>query len=287
MYRKIISCVTGLILFSPMGWGQLQLPQPSPKATISQTIGLTDISIEYSSPGVKGRAIWGELVPYDKLWRAGANAATKISFSKDVSIEGNPVPKGSYSIFMIPSMSGWTVILNKDVSASTDSYKQENDVLRIKTFPASIPKRERLAYLFSQFTEDQTNVDMEWETVKVSFTVKVDTDKQAIDNIKNATGSAWRTFANAARYHLEKKNLEQANTYADQSIALGGDWYAMWMKAQIMAEKKNYKEALSWAQKAKENGDKNPSGFFFKDQVEKAISDWKPLAEQDSKKKKK
>src|SRR3954470_9035390 len=82
---------------------QLQLPQPSPKASVMQTVGLTDITIDYSSPAVKGRNVWGELVPYDKVWRAGANSATKITFSKDVTISGTVVPKGSYSLFIIPS----------------------------------------------------------------------------------------------------------------------------------------------------------------------------------------
>src|SRR5690606_4616469 len=84
-------------------YAQLQLPAPSPKASVMQTVGLTEITIDYSSPGVKGRTIWGDLVPYDKVWRAGANAATKITFSQNVSINGTEVAKGTYSIFAIPS----------------------------------------------------------------------------------------------------------------------------------------------------------------------------------------
>lgn len=269
----LLAVLTASIHFT---FAQLQLPQPSPKAQVMQTVGLTDLTIDYSSPAVRGRTIWGGLVPFDQLWRAGANAATKITFSKDVTIDNTPLAKGSYSVFMIPSSAGWTVILNKDASASEETYKQENDVVRIKTFPAAVQKKERLQYSITNFTDDQATVDMEWENVRISFNVKLDTEKQALDNIKNATGSTWRVHANAARYHLEKKNLDAAITYIDQAIALAGsEWYALWIKAQVLAEKKDYKNALVFAQRAKENGDKNPSSFWYKEAVEAALKDWK------------
>ncbi|MCC6684390.1 MAG: DUF2911 domain-containing protein [Bacteroidia bacterium] len=288
MKRKtIFTMLFALVGFANV-YAQLQLPQPSPKAQVMQTVGLTDITIDYSSPAVKGRTVWGDLVPYDQLWRAGANAATKITFSKDVTIENVAVAKGSYSLFIIPSQSGWTIILNKDASASTDQYKQENDVVRVKTFPSTIPKRERMAFIFSNTTDDQTSIDLEWEMVKVSFVVKAATDKQAEDNIKSATSGTWRIHANAARYFLEKKNLADATKQIDLALSLApNEWYAIWIKAQIQAELKEYKNAYANAVKAKTEGDKNPQGFFFKTQVEKAIADWKPKADAEPAKKKK
>ena len=255
---------------------QLQLPAPSPKAQVMQTVGLTDITIDYSSPGVKGRKIWGELVPYDKLWRAGANAATKVTFSKDVTIEGKKVAAGSYSLFIIPSMNAeWTIILNSNATASTDEYSQEKDIVRIKTKPMTVENKERLAWYFVDFTTGSATIAMEWEKVRVSFNVSLDTETQALDNIKNTLGGSWRNYNSAARYMMEKKDLEKATAYVDQSLALSSEWFNNWTKAQILAEKKMYKEALVYAQKAKELGDKNPDGFFFKDQVEKALVDWK------------
>jgi len=269
----LLAMLTASIHFT---FAQLQLPQPSPKAQVMQTVGLTDITIEYSSPAVRGRAIWGALVPFDKVWRAGANAATKITFSKDVTVDNTPVAKGTYSVFMIPSNAGWTVVLNKDASASEETYKPENDVVRVKTFPSAIQKKERLQYSITNFTDDQASIDMEWEAVRISFNMKTDTEKQALDNIKNATAGTWRVHANAARWHMEKKNLDVANQYIDQAIALAAtEWYALWIKAQILAEKKDYKNALVFAQRAKENGDKNPSSFWYKDEVENALKDWK------------
>ena len=118
--KKLIILTTAIIGTAVSVSAQLTLPQPSPKAMVMQTIGYTEVTIDYSSPAVKGRTIWGELVPFDKIWRAGANSATKITFSKDVTVNGAAVPKGSYSIFMIPTKEGrWTVIINKDATAST------------------------------------------------------------------------------------------------------------------------------------------------------------------------
>ena len=262
---------------------QLVLPQPSPKASVMQTVGLTDITIDYSSPGVKGRNIWGDVVPFDKVWRAGANSATKITFSKDVSIEGTNVPKGSYSIFMIPSKAEWTIIINKNPTASMDEYKQDMDLLRIKSAPTSISNRERLAYMITDFNDDAATISMEWEKVRVSFKIALATDKQSIENIDKTTGGTWSIYNSAARFYFEKKDYDKALGYANQSLSLSQQWFNNWMKAQILAAKGLTSEAYKFALTAKEIGDQKPEGFFYKSQVEKAISDWKTT---DTKKKK-
>jgi len=121
----------------------LDLPRPSPFAKVVQTVGLTDITVDYSSPGVKGRKIWGAVVPYDQLWRAGANNPTKITFSRDVSIADKPVPAGSYAFFIIPTKGAWTVILNKkvDQAGTGRDYKQADDLLRLQVTPKPAPFR--------------------------------------------------------------------------------------------------------------------------------------------------
>lgn len=263
---------------------QLQLPQPSPKASVMQQVGLTDITIEYSSPAVKGRKIWGELVPYDKLWRAGANAATKITFSKDVVIEGANVAKGTYSIFAIPSADKWTIIINKDANASTDSYKEENDVARFPVKMTDANFSERLHYWFSNFTEEKTTINLAWEKVTVSFDVACATSKQAAENIDKALGATWMQYNNAARYYYDQKDYTKALEYVNMSINLSSQWFNNWVKAQVLQAKGLTKDAYSYALKAKELGDKTPEGFFFKSQVEKALEDWKSAAAPDKKK---
>lgn len=279
--KKNILQLSILLLLITVGFenafAQLTLPAPSPKASVMQTVGLTDITIDYSSPGVKGRTIWGDLLPYDSLWRAGANAATKITFSKDVTVGGTAVPKGSYSIHMIPSKAEWTIILNKNANASTADYKKEEDIVRIKVKPETIANRERLTYIVSDFTDESASVDMEWEKVRVSIPVKMATNEQALASINNTLNSTWRTYTNAARYMLDtKKDYEEGLKLIYQSISLSADqWFSHWIKAQLLAAKQMNKEALASAQKAKELGDKNPAGFFYKTQVEKALVDWK------------
>jgi Protein of unknown function (DUF2911) len=276
MFKKIITLFAVAAVSIASSQAQLQLPAPSPAASVKQTAGLTEITIDYSSPGVKGRTVFGDLVPYNQIWRTGANGATTINFSKDVTIEGTKVAQGKYSIFTIPGASEFVMILNKDVTASADSYKKEDDVVRINVKPRACEFRERLAFMFSNFSDNQLTVDMEWEKTRVSFTVNLDTDTQAKGNIDRELGRTWRTYNSAARYYLDNnKELETGLKYADQSISLKDEWFNNWSKAQILAAMNNKSEAYKFALKAKELGDKNVDGFFYKTQVEKAIVDWK------------
>ncbi len=263
-----------LLFVSTQNFAQLALPAPSPKASVMQTVGLTDITIEYSSPGVKGRTIFGDLVPYDKIWRTGANAATKITFSKDVTISGTKVAKGSYSVFTIPGKTEWTVILNKNASASADEYKKEEDAIRIMAKPEIAPMRERLVFQIVDFDDSKATVSLEWEKLRVSFALNLATDEQAIENIKSSLGGTWRTYNSAARYMMDKKDYETAMKYANQSLQLSDEWFNNWTKANILSKMNKNKEAYELATKTKTLGDKNPEGFFFKDQVEKALAEW-------------
>ena len=267
------------LAFSPRSArADLELPRPSPFAKVSQDVGLTQITVDYSSPGVKGRKIWGALVPFDKMWRTGANVATKITFSKDVTVADQPVPAGTYSLFTIPAKTGdWTLILNKnpDQPGTQQNYKQELDLMRAKIHTKAAPHRERLAFIFNDFSDDAASLDLEWEKLRVSIPIKVGTATQAVANINNAIDNAWRPFANAARYMLEtKKDPDTALKYIDQSIAIKEDWFNVWTKASILAAKNNYKEARVLAQKSYDLGAKQGPGFFLEGEVKKAIADW-------------
>lgn len=268
----------GLICLSAWpAMAQLQLPRPSPQAKVSQTVGLTEISVEYSSPGVKGRKIWGALVPFGEVWRAGANQATKVTFSKDVTVGDTPIPAGSYALFAIPSQGAWTLILNKNFNqGGTSEYKKELDVVRLQVQPKPIAHRERLAYLVADFTDDAASLDLEWEKLRVSLPIKLNTQAQALANIKAMSDSAWAPYNNAARYMLEsKKDYDAGLQLVEKSIAVREHWYNLWTKAQLLAAKGNYREAYPYAEKAKQLGDKTPDAFFMSDDVNKALKDWK------------
>jgi hypothetical protein len=255
----------------------LDLPRPSPFAKVVQTVGLTDITVDYSSPGVKSRKIWGAVVPYDQMWRAGANQATKITFSRDVTVAGKPVPAGTYAFFVIPTKSAWTVILNKraDQAGTGRDYKQADDLLRAQVQPKSAPFRERLAYLVTDFTDDKASLDLEWEKLRLSIPITVATGAQVTANITAAIDGTWRTYANAARYLLEtKKDADTAGKYIDQSLALKEDWFNVWIKAEVLAAKGNFKDARAQGDRAYELGKKS-DGFFLEPEMKKTLAEWK------------
>ena len=275
--RRVSISVVLLCSLGGAARADLDLPRPSPFAKVTQTVGYTDITVDYSSPGVKGRKIWGGLVPYDKMWRAGANTATKVTFSRDVTFAGKPVPAGTYAFFLIPSKAAWTVILNKkpDQSGTGRDYKQEDDLLRVQITPKAAPMRERLAYLVTDFTDDKASLEMEWEKLRLSIPIGLDTAKQAQAAIDGAVDNVWRTYANAARYMLEtKKDYATGLKYIDQSLALKEDWFNTWIKAELLAAQGHYGDARTLAQKAYDLGSKSPMVFMEGD-VKKALGDWK------------
>ncbi len=146
----------------------------SPKAEVMQTIGFTEVRIVYSRPGVKGRTIWGKLVPYDAVWRAGANEATKITFSSDVTIEGKKLKKGSYGFFAIPGKNEWTLIFNKVADQwGAFEYNESEDALRIKVKTEKAVWQEWLAYTISKTSDSSAVIRLEWEKIKVPFKVEV------------------------------------------------------------------------------------------------------------------
>jgi hypothetical protein len=269
-------CATLLLLAAPGASAQLQLPAPSPAAMVKQQVGLTDITLEYSSPGVKGRKVFGDLVPWNKPWRTGANASTKITFSRDVTFGGKAVPAGTYALVSHPTPKGWTVSLNKELGLwQGKSYDAKLDVVRVPATTTQVPARERLTFLFSNTTDDTTSLDLEWDTLRVSVPVKADTTAHARANIQSTLDNAWRAHANAARYMADTaRDYAKALEYVNTSISVQSNWYNNWVKAEVLARQGNYTEARKFAQTAWELGQKD-SNFFFRDAVAKALAEWK------------
>ncbi len=267
-----------LLLASAPARADLELPRPSPTAKITQQVGLTDVTVEYSCPGVKSRKIWDGLVPYDKMWRTGANTATKITFSKDVTFADKPVPAGTYALFTIPTKGAWTVILNKkpDQPGTATDYKADLDLLRVQIKPGVAPFRERLAFIFSNMTDDKASLDLEWDKLRLSIPIGAATAQQALANVTNAVDNGWRVYANSARYMLEtKKDYDTGLKYVDTSLGLKEDWFNLWIKAQLLAAKGDYKNAVATGEKAQTLGEKNVAGFFLAADVKKGLGDWK------------
>lgn len=256
---------------------QLELPQPSLKAKTEQRVGVTDFTIDYTSPGVKKRKIWGELVAYDKPWRAGANAATKLTASRDFSFGGTAVKAGTYSVFMIPAKGQWTVILNSDTAASEQSYDAKKDAARVKVAPAALPAvRERLLYVFTDSQDDRTMLDLEWERVRIRMPITVDTKKFVNDSIEAATNGPAQAQLRVAGYYFNSNDFARALVFADKSIAIQSTWRNEWLRAQILQKQGKKADAVAAANRAQNLG-KTDKIFeqFVKADVDKAIATWK------------
>lgn len=268
---------TLLALLSPFAAAQeLQLPAASPHATVSQVVGVTQLTVDWSSPAKKDRTIWGELVPYDTLWRTGANAATTLATTGDLVVGGTPVPAGTYSVFTIPGKTEWTLILNKVADqAGTADYDQAQDVVRVQVKPEEAPARERMTFLFADTTDAGTRLDLEWAGLRVSLPITVDTAGRVSASIDAYVDDASGTLASAARYKAEHQDLAGALTLVDASLALDESWYNTWIKADILHQQGQNKPAYALAQKAMELGTAAGEGFFWKSRVETALAEWK------------
>ncbi len=202
----------------------LDLPDPSQRAEISQKIGITSITINYHRPLVKNRKIWDGLVPYGKVWRAGANENTTISFSDPVMIEGKPLEKGAYGLHMIPNADEWTIIFSKNsTSWGSFTYDQAEDALRVTVKPRAADMHDALTYDFDQLQPDSAVVELEWEKVAVPFKVSVDVHDAVQASLKrqlrNLSQFTWMSWDDAANYLLtEKIAFDDALTYANKSI---------------------------------------------------------------------
>ena len=167
-------CLSFMLFFVFSSYAQENKIRLSPKASVMQTVGFTDVTIDYSRPGVKGRTIWGALVPYNKVWRAGANEATTINFSTDVTIEGKNLPAGKYGFFTIPNKDSWTLIFNKVADQwGAFQYNEAEDALRITVKPESNNFREWLAYTITKTGDKSAVISLEWEKLKVPFKIEV------------------------------------------------------------------------------------------------------------------
>jgi len=202
----------------------LDLPLGSQRAEIAQRIGITDVTIKYHRPVIKDRKVWGGLVPYGKVWRAGANINTTITFSDPVTIDDKPLDKGTYGLHMIPNADEWTVIFSKNsTSWGAFTYDQTEDALRINVKPKAADQHNALTYEFDELQPDSAVIQLEWEKVAVPFKVAVDVhplvEASLKNQLRNLSQYTWMSWDDAANYFLaEKFDLEQALKYADKSI---------------------------------------------------------------------
>jgi Protein of unknown function (DUF2911) len=285
----------------------LRLPRPSQKASVMQTVGVTDVTIIYSRPGVKGRKIWGDppagaaagtatlddarvrpkdapIVPFGRVWRTGANEATLFEVSDGVLVNGQPLAAGRYSLHTIPAKEGdWTVIFNSDAGQwGSFTYDEKKDVLRVKAKPQVVAdNQEWLEYTIEPVAENSAQVNIRWEKVSVPFTVEVKdvkalTLEKARASLAAAKPDDWQIRAQAASFALQNKlATDEAMQWLDQSIKIKETFGNVGLKARTLAEQGKTAEAIAAGEKAIQLGKAANANAQALADMEKRVAEWK------------
>lgn len=277
---KLLILFVVFFAFNGLNAQQINMPQASPAAVVSQKMGLTDVSIEYSRPSMRGRKIFGELVPYGEVWRAGANAATILTFSTEVKIEGKSIPAGSYALYAIPGKSEWTIILSSNTKLwGAVGYSQEDDVLRVKVKPGKTSQRyETLEINFVDMTDTGASVAIKWENTRVKFRIETEVDAIVMAQIKELVIDQQPKnpglYYQAANYYFtNNKDMNLAYDWITKSVNDDPKYWTMHLKAKIELALGKKTEALESARKSMEMAKeaKNPDYVGLNERLIKSI----------------
>ena len=255
-------------------------PQLSPRASVQQVIGTTVLSVTYHRPKVRGRAIWGSLVPYGQVWRTGANEATTISFSEPVKVQGHPVPAGTYALFSIPGPDQWTLILNKRAKQiGAWEYDPKLDLVRFDVKAKPVLHTEWLTYEVYPGNAYTAYVDLYWEKIRVSFLVEVDVDEIVTKRMRKLMASRpndWKIFAQAAEYCLEQEiHMGEALAWAERSIKIQEDPTNLFVKARLLHHAGKVSEAIQMAEKAIQMAKNRKASAAVLGPMEVTLAQWK------------
>ena len=254
---KKISLAAMLCAFAFCSFAQdLNTPQPSPTQELTQNFGLSKIELSYSRPGMKGRTIFGDLVPYGKVWRTGANQATTLTFGDDVTISGTKIPAGKYGLLTIPDAYEWTVIITKQTDVTSPAaYKQDQDVVRVKVKPVDLGfPVETFTIMFGNVTATSCDLQIIWDNTVATLPITTDVDTKISAQIKELMENDNRPYFAAAMYYVESgKDLNQAVTWFDKAAAQtpGGFWIH-YQKARALAKLGKKQDALAASNKSVE-----------------------------------
>lgn len=253
MKKLILLISAAFILFAADA--QLTTPQPSPTQTIKQNFGLSSIELSYSRPGVKGRKIFGELVPFGKVWRTGANNATTLTFADDVTIGGKKIPAGKYGLLSIPDKDNWMLIITKQLDVTSPAaYKEENDVVRVNAKPMTMAsKMETFTMQFADVKPSTCELHIMWENTAVALPISTDVEGKVMGQINQQMNQDNKPYFDAAMYYMNNgKDLNQALAWFDKAAEMQPD--AFWVhhqRANCLAKLGRKKEAKDAAEKSK------------------------------------
>lgn len=235
---------------------QLRTPAPSPSQTIKQDFGLSSVELSYSRPAMKGRKIFGDLVPFGKVWRTGANNATTLTFGEEVTIGGTKVPAGKYGLLTIPDKKSWTIIISKQTDVTSPAaYKQDQDVVRVEAKTMEMNSTmESFTIQFADVKPTSCELHMMWDKTAVALPISVDVEKKVMAQIDQLMNKDNRPYFNAAMYYMENgKDLNQALSWFDKAVEMNPS--AFWIhhqRANCLAKLGKKAEAKTAAEKSKE-----------------------------------
>ena len=251
--KPSISVICLLLCFNLCHGQRLKTPTLSPFSKISQQVGLTEVALQYSRPSAKGRVVFGELVPYDKVWRTGANAATRITFKEVAKIGGKTIQPGEYAIYTIPRKNRWTIIIHANTSLRSiagGAYKPSNDVFRFEIAPKKNTYVETFTCQFSEVKTNALKLDITWENTLISIPIEVEVDNKIEAQMqlfmKTPEKIPHRTYFEAAQYYSNNgKDLNDALNFIDSALNKSPENFRYGLlKSKILAKMNNYKEAL-------------------------------------------
>lgn len=278
-FSLLMSMVVLLAVFSFLSQSiyaqELEYPRPSPNSSVMQVVGITEVSVKYSSPGVKGRTIWGKLVPFNEVWRTGANAATEITFSTAVKINGQDLAAGTYSLFTLPGEKEWSVIFNSRTEISGTDYKPEADVLKVKVKPQSGEFRERMVFLIENNTNKTADIVLHWEKLCIVLKVAVNTEELVMNAAAKEVEQSWQISFRAANYCLNNNvDLKKGLEYATLSTSVKEMYWNTRVKAQLEAKLGNKKAALKTMSQALNLGKSMDNAPFDFERMQGLLAEW-------------
>ena len=284
MKTSFLVAFSALLLSSTQVNAQLAMPAPSPMGTVTQRVGLTEMTVKYSRPSVKGRKIFGEVVGYGKGWRTGANQSTLISFKDEVTVEGTKVPAGEYALYTIPTENEWTIVLNKNIKAGGNigDYKEAEDVARFKVKPTKAEdKTETFTINFADLTPSTANVELLWDKTSVKFKVTTEVESKVMAQIQekviNGKDVAPDMYAAAAVYYNDNnKDSKQALDWIKKANEKDPKFWNLHTQAKLEAKNKDYKNAIKSAEKSKELAKTAKNDDYVRMNDER-IAEWKKL----------
>jgi len=221
----------------------LVLPEASPRAQVSQKVGLTTLEVTYNRPAINGRKVWGGLVPFGQVWRAGANENTVVAFSTPVSVGGTVLPAGRYGLHMVPTATEWTVVFSSQSHGwGSYSYDPKEDVARLKVTPSAAEPTERLAYTFDDPTDSAVTLSLRWEKLRVPIRIDVDTKQAVVLSLRNQVRGQGQfypeTWSGAAGWCVRNDvNLDEAMTWVNRSLAIRESYAGLRIKAALLEKK--------------------------------------------------